>query len=68
MKTIELSKYDHYDCEKELYVIYVNAWDETLEFDVKIKDDDKVFDCYLLGCAYIPKSETYKCEYKVYEE
>lgn len=69
MKTITLGKYDYYDSEKSVYVVYLDEQQtDDLKLDIKIDDEGTIWNCYLLRCKYISKANEYKCEYKCYEE
>ena len=68
IQTRKLKKYDYYDCEEEVFVIWIGEQHtDDLKLDIKIKDGKKVYDCYLLESKYISKANEYKCKYKVYD-
>lgn len=71
MITLSMAKDDYFDAETEEYVMTVGASVAALQTEVRIRDEDKVWDCYLTEVTFVPaqtrgRRDVYIVRYKLF--
>lgn len=71
MLKLNMTDEDYYDAETEEYVMTIGSSITCLQIEVRIKDDGKLWDCYLTSVEFVPaqtrgRRDVYIVRYKVY--
>ena len=71
MITLNIVGDDYYDAEDDCYVMTMGASIDNIKTDVQIRDDGKIWECYLLSVEFLPSAgrgmkDKYLVRYKIY--